>query len=217
MYFADYTGVITSTEKKASSDALNKLLLSKHKKRDKLLHEDVGTVTDLDMNIIHEAFDVLFTQSIHIYNCVVRISKGRLSNILIIEFQFATTSVYKLVLYESTTTPSKKLSSEMVYLNNLPKWVLNAETFGNGDGTLLKLRIFDLKSGSAQEMVVQQGENKQYYVLKETSSDLLASEERFNLFRATYGIEESDIDFSTFKFRRLAEVHKGKLLLCRIV
>ena len=105
----------------------------------------------------------------------------------------------------------------MVYLNSLPKWVLHAETFGNGDGTLLKLRIFDLKNGSAQEMVVQRGENKQYYVLKETSSDLLASEERFNLFRTTYGIEESDIDFSTFKFRRLAEVHKGKLLLCRIV
>lgn len=105
----------------------------------------------------------------------------------------------------------------MVYLNNMPKWVLNAETFGNGDGTFLKLKIFDIKNGGAQEMVVQRGENKMYYVLTDTSSDLLASEERFNLFRASYGIEEADIDFSTFKFRRIAEVNKGKLLLCRIV
>ena len=101
LYFSDYTGLNESMEQKSSKDVTNQLLLSKNNKRDKMLHEDVGTSTDLHMNIIHEAFDMLFDQVVHVYNCRVKIFKGRLSSIIIIEFIFATQYTYKLVLYES--------------------------------------------------------------------------------------------------------------------
>src|SRR5690606_30814099 len=64
LYLADYTGQIISTESKLPTDASNKQLLSKHRKRDNLLHDDVGTVTDLEMNIIHEAFDTFFHHTV---------------------------------------------------------------------------------------------------------------------------------------------------------
>ena len=188
-------------------------MLSKHNKREKLLHESVGTETELEMNIIHEAFDVLFNQMVYAYNCQVKIMKGRLSNILIIEFCFDTRNVYKLVVYESSTVPSKKMNSEMIYINQVPKWVINTETFGNGDGNFLKISINDLRYGNKEDLVVQKTEEKRYTRLNDLSSSMLMSEERFSLFRLVYGAPEADIDFSTYKFRKIAQPKQGVMLL----
>jgi hypothetical protein len=68
LYFGDYTGHFGSVEKKSSTEVANSLLLSTHRKRDKLLYEDVGTETELEMNVIHEAFDLVFKQNVYAYN-----------------------------------------------------------------------------------------------------------------------------------------------------
>lgn len=109
LFFGDYTGIFGSTEKHSSTDLVTKTILSKHNVKARILHLDAETVTDLEMNIIHEAFDTYFEQYIPMFNCKVRILKGRLSQILIAEFVFSTTQTYKLVLYSSSTSPSKKV------------------------------------------------------------------------------------------------------------
>ena len=45
----------------------------------------------------------------------------------------------------------------------------------------------------------------------------MLSEERFHLFKTSYGIDEAAIDFSTFKFRHAALSVKGRVLCWRII
>jgi hypothetical protein len=69
LFFCDYSaGIMANTERKPPADSFTKMLQSKHNKRDKLLHKDSETETDLELNIIHEAFDVLFKETIYAYN-----------------------------------------------------------------------------------------------------------------------------------------------------
>ena len=217
LYFADYTELFGSAEKKSSTDVASQLLLLKHNNRNRLLHSDIETETEMEMNIIHEAFDVQFKQMVYAFNWEITILKGRLSHIITIEFKFSTINVYKLVLYKSVTSPSKKMCSEMIYMNLVPKWTVSAETFGNGDGDLLKVSIFDLKNSINENLVLQRKENSMYTTLINESADLVESEERFNLFKTSYGFNESAIDFSTFKFRRPALHFKGRVLWWRII
>lgn len=68
LYFADYAGLFGAVEKKSSTDLASQLLLAKHNNRNKLLHCDVETETDMHMNIMHEAFDVQFRQMVYVFN-----------------------------------------------------------------------------------------------------------------------------------------------------
>ena len=113
LYFADYAGLFGAVEKKSSTDLASQLLLSKHNNRSKLLHCDVETETNMEMNIIHEAFDIQFKQMIYVFNWEVTVSKGKLSHIITVEFKFSTINTYTLVLYKSATSPSKKMCSEL--------------------------------------------------------------------------------------------------------
>ena len=101
----------------------------------------------------------------------------------------------------------------MIYIDRRPKWVINAETFGVGDGRVIKLCIHDVSRDTQEQLVVQKGLNDNYIILDSINSTMLLSEERFMIFRASYGIDEAEIDFSTFKFRKPAEMKKGKMLL----
>ena len=152
--------------------------MSKHNTHERTLHIDTGTETEWEINIIHEAFDELFNQIIHLYNCQLRVLRGRTSNIIIAEFKFETVYDYKLVLYESKTNPDKKISSERIYINNHPKWVISIETFGIGDGNLLKLIISDAKARHCEEIVLQKKQDEMYTRLNEINSSMLLPEEK---------------------------------------
>lgn len=109
------------------------------------------------------------------------------------------------------------MCAELVYANMVPKWTVSAETFGNGDGDIVKVCIFDIKNKVSEHLVLQRKQNSMYTVLDSLSADQLASEDRFHLFKTSYGVDDAAIDFSTFKFRRAAASVKGRVLCCRIV
>ena len=109
------------------------------------------------------------------------------------------------------------MSSELIYANKIPQYAINTETFGNGNGDLLKIGVYDLRMGTNEELLVQRRYNKEYVQIQDINSQILNSEERFSLFKTTYGIFEANIDFSTFKFRKLAGVDSDKILLCRVI
>ena len=178
LFFADYTGIFGSAEKRSSKEYVNKTIMSKHNNRERILHIETGTETEWDINVIHEAFDELFNQTVHAYNCQLKVLKGRLSNIIIAEFKFDTIYAYKLVLYESKTSPDKKISSERIYINNHPKWVISIETFGIGDGGLLKIIISDAKARHSEEIVLQKKQDEMYTRLNEINSSMLLPEEK---------------------------------------
>jgi hypothetical protein len=96
----------------------------------------------------------------------VRVLEGRLSKIIIVEFVFATVNVFKLVLYKNGSLPTKKLASEMVYSNEIPQYVLNTETFGSGDGGLIKILVHDLRNDTKEEIVIKKRDQGDYTLLK---------------------------------------------------
>jgi hypothetical protein len=108
---------------------------------------------------------------------------------------------------------ANKVSSQMIYLDQIPQWIVSVETFGIGDGNLLKLTVSDIKLRDIEELVVTKREDSMYTILTDVNSSMLMSEERMHIFRATYGTENSLIDFSTYKFRRVPDTKKGKQLI----
>jgi hypothetical protein len=72
-----------------------------------------------------------------------------------------------------------------------------------------------LREDNSEELLVQRTLNQQYTVLQNPNSTILMSEERYHLFRASYGISASGIDFSTYKFRR--QFSSSTSLLCRTI
>lgn len=66
LYFEDYQD--QKFEAKIMSDSINKQLLAKHKKSANFLHVDIATETELEWNVIHEAFDVTFEHRVYAYN-----------------------------------------------------------------------------------------------------------------------------------------------------
>lgn len=101
----------------------------------------------------------------------------------------------------------------MIYLNGYAKFVISIESLGNGDGSILKLLVTDIKTCNSQDMVIHLKEDSTYSLLENANSSILISEERINLFRAAYGVYQSEIDFSTYKFRLQAQPLESRDLL----
>lgn len=77
--------------------------------------------------------------------------------------------------------------------------------------------------------MLHQKEDQLYTVLDQINSSVLLTEEREILFRKTFGahpsyafsisniLSQREIDFSVYKFRKQAQIIKGRVLICRIV
>lgn len=68
IFFADYSSSFGGAEKLSNTDLINKSLVGKHNNKKKMLHFDQYTQTDFKVNLIHEAFDLLFDHYVPVYN-----------------------------------------------------------------------------------------------------------------------------------------------------